>query len=190
MESSARKCVGFMPSRILAIGELAHLIMPMAMTSISSSPAAKWEPSILQQLGREVETGKSITRIMRWLCPWNMPRNTRLSGVLVGFGLGLGWVLVGFGFIWALAYHILFMAHMVLGLRWFLRRWLLLLVSGRAERRCSYAPYSSASGIAAILRPALPLYVYFTSFALALSFRRSGRGGRRGKQQRVLRHIY
>jgi len=49
------------------IGEFAHLIISMAMTSISL-PAAKWEPSILQQLGREVETGKSITRIMRWLC--------------------------------------------------------------------------------------------------------------------------
>jgi len=61
------KSRGLCPFQILAIDELAHLIISMAMTSISL-PAAKWEPSILQQLGREVETGKSITRIMRWLC--------------------------------------------------------------------------------------------------------------------------
>lgn len=183
MESSARKCVGFMPSRILAIGELAHLIMPMAMTSISSSPVAKWEPSILQQLGREVETGKSITRIMRWLCPWNMPRNPRLSGVLVGFGFGLG-----FGWVWFyLGFGLPYTFYGSHGAGPPLIFTPLALITCKC---CSYAPYSSASGIAAILRPALPLYVYFTSFALALSFRRSGRGGRRGKQQRVLRHIY
>jgi len=45
------------------------------------------------------------------------------------------------------------------------------------ERRCSYAPCTS--GIAAILRPALPLYVYFTSFALALSFPQNGEGEKR-----------
>lgn len=46
------------------------------------------------------------------------------------------------------------------------------------KRRCSYAPYT-VYRIAAILRPALPLYVYFTSFALALSFRRVRNGGGR-----------